>query len=211
MDIAVVGGSGRTGSLVVEQALARGHRVRALARHPEAVSLRHDHLVTAPVDVLGQDSLLAALAGSDAVVSALGIGASRQPTVVYSTGIANVLKAMGSQSISRLAVISAAPVGPRTEQPFLQRHLLMPVLDRVFGSTYDDMRRMEDRLRASAVDWVALRPPRLVDKPATGRYRVDATGPPPKGRRITYADLATALLDALDNPDLYRRTAYVTN
>lgn len=144
-------------------------------------------------------------------MSALGIGASRQPTVVYSTGIANVLKAMGSQSISRLAVISAAPVGPRSEQPFLQRHVLMPVLDRVFGATYDDMRRMEDRLRASAVDWVALRPPRLVDKPATGRYRVDATGPLPKGRRITYADLATALLDALDNPDLYRRTAYVTN
>ncbi|MGH8919657.1 MAG: NAD(P)H-binding protein [Actinomycetes bacterium] len=86
----------------------------------------------------------------------------------------------------------------------------MPVLDRLFGASYDDMRRMEERLQTSDAHWVALRPPRLVDKPATGRYRL-ATTPLPKARSLTFADLAAALLDALEREDLHRRAAFVAN
>jgi hypothetical protein len=53
------------------------------------------------------------------VVSALRIGASRQPTVVYSGGTANVLHAMDAHRIRKLAAISAVPAGHRAEQPFL--------------------------------------------------------------------------------------------
>lgn len=211
MKIAVVGATGRTGTQVVQQALLRGHHVTALARRPEAISLRQEGLVTAAADVLDYDSLLEALTGSEAVVSTLGIGASRKATVLYSQGIANVLSAMAATSISKLAVISAAPVGPRAEQPFLERRVIMPLLDRVFGATYVDMRRMEALLRASDVDWVSLRPPRLVNKQATGRYRVGASGPLPNARSLTYADLATALLDTLDREDLRRRAVFVAN
>jgi putative NADH-flavin reductase len=135
----------------------------------------------------------------------------KEPTVVYSEGIANVLHAMGAHGIRRLAVISAVPAGPRAEQPFLQRRVIIPILERVFGASYDDMRRMEELLHGSDLDWVCLRPPRLVSKKPTGRYRLDASRPLPKARSITYADLATALLDSLDRPDLYQRTAYVAN
>ena len=54
-------------------------------------------------------------------------------------------------------------------------------------------------------------PPRLVSKKAAGRYRIDASRPLPKARSITYADLATALVDSLTGPDLYRRIAYVAS
>ena len=51
----------------------------------------------------------------------------------------------------------------------------------------------------------------MISKKAAGRYRLDATRPLPKARSITHADLATALLDCLTRPDLYRRVAYVAN
>lgn len=170
---------------------------------------RHQNLVSAAADVVDADRLASSLAGTEAA-SAVGIGASRRATIVYSEGIKNVLCAMGANGISRVAVISPAPVGPRIEQPFLERRVLMPVLERVFGSTYD-VRRMEQILRASDVDWVSLRPPRLVSKPATGRYRVEANGPPRKARSISFPDLATALLDSLDREHLYRRAAFIAN
>ena len=176
MKIAVVGATGRTGRQVAGQALARGHDVLALARHPEALPGRGPSLASAAADVLDRAAVAEALAGSDAVVSALGIGASRQPTVVYSGGTANVLRAMGAHGIRKLAVISAVPVGPRAGQPFLQRHLIIPVLERVFGASYDDMRRMEAVLRGSDLDWVCLRPPRLVS--GTWRERVPAQAEP---------------------------------
>lgn len=210
MKIGVVGATGRTGLQVVEQALARGDDVVALARHPEALP-RHPGMVTAAADVLDRAVLAELLAGTDAVVSTLGIGASKEPTVVYSEGVANVLHAMDAHGIRKLAVISAVPVGPRAEQPFMQRHVIIPILERVFGASYDDMRRMEELLRGSDLDWVCLRPPRLVGRKPTGRYRLNASRPLPKARSITYADLAAALLDSLDRPDLYQRTAYVAN
>ena len=70
---------------------------------------------------------------------------------------------------------------------------------------------METLLRGSGADWVCLRPPRLVSKKAAGAYRMDASRPLPKARSITYADLATALVDSLTRPDLYRRIAYVAS
>jgi len=209
MKIAVVGATGRTGVQVVRQALARGHRLTALARHPERLPAYDDALHAAAVDALDRDRLVELLAGADAVVSTLGIGTSRGPTTVYSQGTANVLHAMSTNGFTRLAVISAAPVGPRHEQPCFQRRVVMPVLERVFGATYDDMRRMEALLRESDADWTALRPPRLVDKPANGHYRVDTLRPLPGARSLTFGDLAAALLDSLDREDLYRRPAYV--
>ncbi len=210
MKIAIVGATGRTGSLVVEQGLARGDHITALARNPEAMSAQHPNLVTVHADVLDPESVGRALQGSEAVVSAVGIGSSRKPTAVYSEGIANILAAMRASSIRRVAVISAAPVGPRAEQPFLERRVVMPILDRVFGATYVDMQHMEKRLAESDLDWISLRPPRLLDKPATGRYRL-GVAPLPKARSLTYADLAAALLDSLSREDLFRRPVFVAN
>lgn len=211
VSIAVVGATGRTGQHVIEQALSQGHHVIALARRPDAISLRSERLTTAAADVLDRAGIIDRLAGAQAVVSTLGTGTSRAETVLYSEGIANVLSAMEVHGIRKLAVISAAPVGPRAEQPFLERRIAMPILERVFGATYEDMRRMETLLRGSDLDWVCLRPPRLVDKRPTGQYRLDAGRPLPKARSLTHGDLATALLDALDRDDLYRQTAFVAN
>lgn len=211
MRIAVVGATGRTGRLVVEQALARGYGVTALARRPQQSLPPDRRLSSLTVDVLDRERVIEGLYGVDTVISALGIGTSREPTVTYSEGTANLLYAMGKQGINRIVVISAAPVGPQQDHAFFERHVVMPILERFFGATYQDMRRMEALLADSDAAWTSLRPPRLLDKPPTGNYRLSASRPPPKARTLTYADLATALLDALDRDDLKRRAAYVAN
>jgi putative NADH-flavin reductase len=210
MKIAVIGANGRTGRIVVKGALARGHQVVAVTRS-DGVSEPHGGLINAHADVRDADALQRALAGADAVISALGVGTSRAPTDVYSTGVRNTLSAMQSKGATKLAVISAVPAGPWEEQPLLQRRIALPILQRFFGASYDDMRRMETILQeTSDVDWISLRPPRLVNKPSKGAYRID-TRPLAKARAITYGDLATALLDSLTRQDLYRQAAYVAN
>lgn len=209
MRIAVIGATGRTGQCVARQALRRGHEVIAIARTPDSI-VAEDHLQVRRADILDPEGIAAALAGADAVVSTVGIGTSRAPTELYSTGMTNVLAAMGATGAGRIAAVSAAPAGPRHKQPFVERRIAMPMLDLFFGATYADMRRMETVLAGSEADWVVLRPPRLVNKPARGTYRFD-TQPVSKARQITHGDLATALLDALDRSDLWRHTAYVAN
>jgi putative NADH-flavin reductase len=216
MHIAVVGAAGRTGSAVVAQAVQRGDQVVAVARRPAALraalarrsSAEPDDVREA--DVLDCVSLTKVLVGVDAVVSTVGVGASRAATEVYSTGAANLLAAMSSVGAERLIAVSAAPAGPRAEQPVLDRFLVMPLLDRFFGSSYADMRRMERLLDDGELAWTVLRPPRLLDRAARGNYRW-APRPVPHGRSVTIADLASALLACLHRPDLERQTLYVAN
>jgi putative NADH-flavin reductase len=109
MKIAVVRAAGRTGQRVVGQALARGDDVIAVARHPATLPQSGPGMISAAADVLDRAAMAGALAGADAVVSAVGTGASRQPTAVYSEGTANTLRAMDTHGITKLAVPTSLP------------------------------------------------------------------------------------------------------
>jgi putative NADH-flavin reductase len=199
MRIAVIGASGRTGREVVRQGLQRGHDVVAVVRNPARVTadVAGERLTVVAADAHDGDGLRRAVDGSDAIVSALGAAAGREATDLYSRGITNLLGAMDGGWVRRLAVISAAPAGPRDEQSVVFRRLIGPLLECFFGGAYADMRRMEQTLQGTAeVDWTCLRPPRLVQRPAGG-YRIGPR-PLPRTRSLTYPDLAAALLDCVD-------------
>jgi len=86
MKILVSGATGNVGRLVVEQALARGHEVVALARNPQNLQIEHPNLTTGAVDILDAQALKPWLQGVDAVISTVGIGTSKTPTTLYSAG-----------------------------------------------------------------------------------------------------------------------------
>jgi putative NADH-flavin reductase len=73
MKLLVFGASGGTGGRLVQQALQQGHVVTAFARDPGKIHLTHDNLRVVRGDILQPDSVETAVAGQDAVVSALGI------------------------------------------------------------------------------------------------------------------------------------------
>jgi putative NADH-flavin reductase len=199
--IAVFGATGATGRELVSQALARGHEVTAVARRPEAVSARHHNLGVVRADVLEPDTLVEAVDGQDAVVSALGIGYRRHATTVYSDGTAHVLAAMEAAGVKRVTCVSTTSLGP---PPFrsdplswlVARGLLHPMLRR----PYADMRLMEERVRASGLEWTLVRAARLTNRRPTGRYRLAVDATLPGAWSVARADLARYLLDSLDDP-----------
>ena len=70
MKIAVIGGTGRAGSRIVEELARRGHQVTAIARHPDKVP-KLAGVTAKGVDVHDAKAMAEALQGHDVVVSAL--------------------------------------------------------------------------------------------------------------------------------------------
>ncbi len=212
MKIAVLGPTGGTGRQVVKQALRAGHHVTAVARTPDALIDDHPNLRVRAGDVLDPASLEGAFDGAQAVLSALGSHSSRAPTILYSRGTANVRAEMRRAGVRRLLAISADPASPPEQKSLLDRLIVHPLLHLFFGGSYADLRRMEADLRAADdVDWTVFRPPRLRDGDATGAYRAAAEARLPRARAITRADLAAAMLAAIEDTSLLDKSVAIAN
>ena len=70
--VVIFGSTGDIGRQLVEQALARGHAVRAFARNPAQLEIKHADLQAVQGDVMDFALVEQALQGQEDVVSALG-------------------------------------------------------------------------------------------------------------------------------------------
>jgi putative NADH-flavin reductase len=207
MQLTILGASGKTGRRLVEQALDAGHTVTAVVRDPTRLPLRHQRLQVVVVDVLDPAAITPAVAGADAVISALGPRPPRNRSSIMSAATASILAAMRATGTSRLVVISAAPVATDDHGTTLAYRLLArPLLRALLGGLYADMATMEDTIRRSGVDWTILRPPWLFDGPRTGSYRQAKDANLRGSNRISRADLADAILASLDDSDTVKAT-----
>ncbi|MEQ4722034.1 NAD(P)H-binding protein [Nonomuraea sp. B19D2] len=205
--IAVIGAAGRTGRIIVEQALAAGHRVTAIARRPQALPAARPRLTLHTADAQIPGSLQGLLDDHDAVISALG-ATGRGPTTVYSAGTSEIVSAL--KPGARLLVLSSAGLGvPADAGPGTR--LAARLLHHLMRHTYTDMTRMEDQLTASGLTWTAVRPTRLTDHPATGHPRVSIGAAAKVGPQTSRADLAAFVLHAIDDPSTHRTAVAISS
>jgi uncharacterized protein YbjT (DUF2867 family) len=204
--LVLFGATGGTGRELLRRALAAGGAVTALVRRPEALDVGHPNLTVVPGDVLRPDDVRAAVGAGAVVVSALGVGYSRKPTTLYSAGTANVLAAMRAAGAGRFVCLSTSALDVSPAGGWFQRLFVGQFLQRVVRAPYDDMRLMEDLIRASDVDWTIVRAAKLTNRRAKGRYRAGDPGTLPAAWSVSRADLAGYLLALPADPTTSRRT-----
>jgi uncharacterized protein YbjT (DUF2867 family) len=158
MTVAVVGGTGTLGSLVVAELLGRGERVAVLSRNPVNVPAGAEHR---RVDLTSGEGLDLALDGVGAVVDAANSQKGAKETLVEGT---------------RRLVAAGARAG-------VANHVTISIvgIDRVPVSYYKVKLAQEEALTAGEVPWTILRATQfhqLVDSAfaAAARFGVRPTG-----------------------------------
>lgn len=178
MKIVIFGANGATGKVLTKQALARGHTVTAVTRHPETFPLQHERLQVMGGDVFDLSAVEQAVAGQDAVLSTLGVPFSRKPIAVYSEGIAHIVQAMNRYGVRRLVCVSSSATDPQIRYldsggGFIFEKVLKPIIINTIGrTTYTDMERMETLMMNSDLDWVIVRPSGLFETPSVTDYQM---------------------------------------
>ncbi|MFD5334638.1 NAD(P)-dependent oxidoreductase [Streptomyces hawaiiensis] len=199
MKLTVFGATGGVGQEIVRQALRAGHQVTAVVRDPARLEVTGPGLDVVRADLTDEETVRPAVAGRDAVLSGLG-ARSRKDAGIATRLTRTVLGAMETEGVRRLLVVSAAPLGPAPEQDGPLDRAVRGVVSAVFKDIYADLRAMEEEIARSATDWTVVRPPRLQDRPVTGKYRVVVGGSPAKGRSLGRADVAHAMLAMTGDP-----------
>lgn len=198
LTVLVVGATGSIGQLVVAEAIARGHTVRALVRdRAKGAQLLSADAELVVGDVTRPETLPEAAAGADAIVLTLGsfgTGASSPETVDYA-GVRNVLTALDSAR-PRIALMTSIGATTRSSS---------------YGHLLEWKRRSERLVRASGLTYTIVRPgwfdmngpdeQRLVFLQGDRRR----SGGPADGC-VARTDIARVLVAALTAPEAAGRT-----
>lgn len=197
MNVALLGATGKAGSRILAELLARGHRVTAIARNTAPLAAR-DGLTVANGDVNDAAALAPLLAGHDAVISS---------THFQSTDPQALLAAIETAGVPRLLMVGGA--GSLEVAPGLAL-VDTPEFPDAYKAEALAGRAALTVLRATAsLDWTFLSPSALFAPGArTGVFRlgtdqllVDAAG----NSHISMEDYAIALVDELETPRHSRR------
>jgi putative NADH-flavin reductase len=200
MKIAVYGATGNIGTRIVAEALHRGHEITGVARAERPVAEGATFVVGDAADSAQVGQITAA---HDVVVSSLAPHEGEQPFV-------DALLTLAEQAIAtRLIVVGGA--GSLIDESGT-RLVDDPEFPAAWKTGALAQARALDELRSVGpdVDWTYLSPaPLTTAGERTGKYltAIDV----PAGERISYEDLAVAILDEIENPEHRRQRFTVAN
>lgn len=199
MNLIVFGASGQFGRRIVQEGLARGHLVTAFVRDPASLPLTYERFHIQVGDARRLDDVAAAIAGQDAVISALGPGGpgvSDQHLDILTAGIPNLIAGMQAAGVTRIVVMGSIATLEVAPGLLLRDAPDFPAFARNISGAH---LQAAEALATSSLDWTIVCPPMTIEAGArTGEYRVQADSLIPGEGRITYEDMAHFILDALE-------------
>ena len=209
MNLTIFGATGGTGLSLLNQALEAGHQVTAYARTPSKLTQTDPKLTIIQGEMHEAEKIRQAVAGADAVISALG-PTSNTPERPLTTGMQHIVAAMEQEGVNRLIAATGAGVADPNDRPQLVGRLFGLALRLFAKHVLADSQGMVKAIQQSDLDWTIARAPRLTDKPGNSRLVVGYAGQGP-GTQLTRDDFAKFMLQQVDSDKWSRKSPMVSN
>lgn len=209
-NIIVFGASGKTGKLVVEEALAKNCQVKAFVRDRDRLPIDREHLNILTGNVMDLNAVEQAIEGSDAVISVLG-WAKNSPKNLLATSGKTIVETMEKLGVSRLiTVIGAAVDAPNDNFSSMSRRLIVSLIKKIEPELFADSQKLADTIYNSNLDWTIVRVPRLVngDRTKTYRYGQLDLG---FGAKVRRSDLAHFLAQQIDSNEFVKQAPTIAS
>jgi uncharacterized protein YbjT (DUF2867 family) len=200
LKVVVFGATGGTGRQLVRQATDAGHEVTAVTRSSPPASCSSVRWLTA--DLSDQHAVAAALAGQDAVLSALG-PTGRGPATICADATERI--AYGMPDGGRLVVLSAYGAGDSRHRNLYNRLLWLTL-----AAKMRDKEAMEQVVRSSRTEWTIVRPSFLTNGPGRVAWRAQPDLRMRVTSRISRADVAAFMLAEASNGRFVGQAVSVT-
>jgi putative NADH-flavin reductase len=197
MKIVIFGASGKTGALLLGQALDNGHFVTAYVRREGAIVQKHPNMriITGSLD--DSAKLEEAISGADTCFSTLGGGSLTKHSPELVAGIDRIVTLMEKLGTKRFIYLSS--IGAGESRYFIGPVIRFLVADVFLRVPLADHNANEQRIVKSKLQWTIVRPGGLTDGPKTGNLKNGNGKTILKGSpKISRANVASFMLEQLD-------------
>jgi uncharacterized protein YbjT (DUF2867 family) len=215
MKILLLGATGRTGKLVIEEAIRRGHQISAIGRDPEKLKdYQIDITQGTPYDF---ETVENALSGCEAVINTLNISRKSDnpwaglvsPKDLISKSATNTVTAMKKAGITRFIALSTIRAGSswRTTPAILKFIVSISNLKYAFS----DHGKQEEILQNSSIEYTICRAPMLSTEINTkGAVAVKEGENPPK-MVLSRNSAAEFFIKIIENKEHIREIVNLSN
>lgn len=216
--ILVLGGTGRTGTHVIDAALKAGFSVNVLARRPDAVTQNDADVTVFSGTPENAADLAPAMVGVDAVISTMNNNRAsdspfakivNSPTMLTDCFV-NIIAAMTENNVSRIVQLGASGAGdsfdaaPWIFKMFIKRTNL--------SVAYRDHEGVEALLSASDLDWTVGRAQALSKKTGSVQesYVSGGKATPKPSMQIGRESVAQWMVSAVNRADLISKAPIIS-
>jgi putative NADH-flavin reductase len=210
MKLAIFGGTGNTGKLLVEQALDAGNQVVAYVRDPTKLDIKSDRLAIIQGELVDEEKIESALKGAGAVLSALGPKGSSKGKPL-TRGMRVIIAAMKRQGVRRLIVTSTLSAKDPHDLPEFRARVLVALVRLAMRGAYEEILGVADTVRESDQDWTIVRLTMLNNKPKSGKVRAGYLGKSEVGTWISRSDVADFMLQQVQDAKYLRQAPAISN
>jgi nucleoside-diphosphate-sugar epimerase len=196
--VTVFGGTGKIGLHVVRRLLAVGHDVTALVRSPGKMTITDDRLELVVAELDDTVAVRDAIAGADAVISALGPAIDpflRSGPLTEATR--TIVAAMHESGVRRLIALATVSVPDPRDRPGLLDRVVPVAIGLLIPGALREVQGMSEVIATSGLDWTIARITAPIDIPTNGTLRVGFLGRDRVGSPMARTDIVAFLVDQL--------------
>lgn len=205
--IAVIGGTGKSGTYLVRQALAQGFHLNVLLRKPDNLQGSNQNIEIIKGDARDYDAVHLLLRGCQAVISTLGQPKNEPP--IFRQATTHVLRAMKAHNIRRYILVTGLNVDTPFDEKSAKTTLATDWMKTNYPATTSDKQTEYKILTESEEDWTLVRLPLIELTDKRKEVKVSLTDCP--GEKISAADLAHFLIGQLSDDQYGRKSPFIAN
>lgn len=162
MRILVIGGSGQTGRLVINEALQRGHKITALIRNPSVLPVADGLKIVkgTPVDASHVERAFTAVQGDIPTAVIVTLASPKEKgSRVMSDAHENLIAAMKRHGVSKIVTMASFGVGSSLVN--ITMIMRWAIANTSMAHLFADHNHVDEILKKSGLNFVIFRPARL--------------------------------------------------
>jgi putative NADH-flavin reductase len=205
--IAVLGGTGKSGSYLVRHLLNMQIQVKILHRNPDNLTIQNPFLEIVKGDVRDPQAVQSVIKDCGSVISTLG-QPKGEPSI-FSDATRNVIRAMNLFQIKRYILTTGLNVDTPQDKKSDYTAVATEWMKINYPKTTADKQTEWEILNDSDLDWTLVRLPLIEFTENKNEIRVSLIDCP--GEKIGATSLANFLVEQLNDKTYYKLSPFISN
>lgn len=205
--IALIGATGKAGSVVLSELLAIGYKVKALVRDPSKIKVPQNPLLDIIVgDIISGEVCDQLFRGSDIIINCLSN--SGNPNPISSLVSKQVITRIQNNPNKRYFVVTGKTVKSNYDKFSLVTYLQRQFLIQHYPEIVSDKQKEYCILFESSINWTLIRCPLIIDGENIPYYLSISRC---KGKSITKLSLSKFIIEEIEKKEFLKKSPYLFN